>query len=77
MLALIAPCPLFIVCGCKDTTFPRTESVRDAVMPLVREVYALHKAEDRLDGYFFDGGHAFDTAAKERAYPWLDRRLRQ
>lgn len=42
----------------------------------VREVYTLLGAEDKLEFYLFEDGHTFPSEAREKAYAWLDRWLK-
>jgi dienelactone hydrolase len=76
MLALIAPRPLLLSTSDDDFVFPNAGwSVRRS-LARVRPVYEAHGAAERIDAYFFSGGHSFPEHAAIRAYGWLDRWLK-
>jgi dienelactone hydrolase len=76
MLALIAPRPLLLSTSDDDFVFPNGGwSVRRS-LARVRPIYEALGASERLDAYFFSGGHSFPGHASTRAYTWLDRWLR-
>lgn len=68
--ALIAPRPMLIESGRRDTGFPTAAALEGYA--LARRAYTLLGAEDRLDVEVFDGGHAFSG---RKAFSWLDRWL--
>ena len=77
VLALIAPRPLMLTASDDDEIFPNAGwSTRQAEARL-RPVYELLKARDRLETYFFRGGHGFPPASEERAFAFIDRWLRR
>lgn len=76
VLALIAPRPLFLSTSDEDNVFPNGGwSARQALARLA-PVYRLLGAEEKLDSYYFRGGHGFQPEASARAYAWLERWLR-
>ncbi len=75
-LAMIAPRPVLLSTSDDDAVFPNGGwSVRRS-LARVKPIYEALGARDRLDAYFFDGGHSFPPHAASRAYDWLDRWLR-
>jgi hypothetical protein len=76
MLALVAPRPLLLSTSDDDVVFPNGGwSVRRS-LARVRPIYEALGASERLDAYFFSGGHSFPGHASARAYTWLDRWLK-
>jgi len=69
--ALIAPRPLLIEAGLRDTGFP-IEGSREAHRTLER-AYALHGTADRLWRDEFDAGHQWSGRL---AYDFMDRYLK-
>lgn len=77
VLALIAPRPLMLTASDDDNIFPNSGwSTRQAEARL-RPVYELLEAPDRLETFYFRGGHGFPPASEDRAFPFLDRWLRR
>lgn len=77
VLALIAPRPLLLTASDDDNIFPNSGwSTRQAEARL-RPVYALLNAPDRLETFYFTGGHGFPPASEERAFSFIDRWLRR
>jgi dienelactone hydrolase len=75
MLAVIAPRPLLLSTSDDDFVFPNGGwSVRRS-LARVKPIYEALGATERLDAYFFSGGHSFPGHASARAYAWLDRWL--
>jgi dienelactone hydrolase len=74
-LALVAPRPFMLVAALRDHIYPNTGGLAAAV-ELVRGVYDLYGAGERLVCHAFDGPHAFAAAARRRAYAMLERELR-
>ena len=75
VLALIAPRPLLLTASDDDEIFPNSGwSTRQAEARL-RPVYELAKAGDRLETFYFRGGHGFPAASEERAFAFIDRWL--
>jgi hypothetical protein len=75
LLALIAPRPLMLSASDKDFVFPNGGwSTRQAVARLSR-LYRLFGAEEKLQSFYFSGGHSFPGEVSSHAYAWLDRWL--
>jgi len=68
--SLIAPRPLLVEAGTKDTIFP-LPAVRKALSK-IRRAYRLLGETDRLDSDVFEGRHQISGA---KAYDWLRRWL--
>jgi dienelactone hydrolase len=68
--ALIAPRPLLVETGKRDTGFP-VEGAQEA-FAIVRRAYDLLGGADRCEMEVFDGGHAFSG---RKALPWMQRWL--
>jgi hypothetical protein len=76
LLALIAPRPLFLSTSDEDPIFPNAGwSARQALARLA-PLYAMLESENRLESYFFRGGHGFPPEAERLAFDWLDRWLK-
>jgi hypothetical protein len=76
LLALIAPRPLMLSASDEDFVFPNGGwSTRQSVARLAK-LYQLTGAGDRLESFYFSGGHSFPPEASSRAYAWLDRWLK-
>lgn len=75
-LALIAPRPLLLTASDDDHIFPNAGwSTRQAEARL-RPLYRSLNAENRLETFYFRGGHGFPPEAEARAFPFIDRWLR-
>jgi dienelactone hydrolase len=75
MLALIAPRPLLLSTSDDDFVFPNAGwSARKSLAPLER-LYEMLGARERLDSFYFTGGHGMPERAASRCYDWLDRWL--
>ncbi|MBI3973357.1 MAG: hypothetical protein HY332_18965 [Chloroflexi bacterium] len=68
--ALIAPTPLPIEAGKRDTGFPLSGAQEG--YSIARRAYELLGTPERCDIEVFDGGHAFSG---RKAIPWLQRWL--
>ena len=75
VLAAIAPRAVLAVAPLHDHNFDVT-GVRDCVAAS-RPLYALFDAADRLAAECPDCGHDFPPAAREAAYRWLERWLKE
>lgn len=75
VLSLVAPRPMFQSVGLQDKIFGTADSAAQVTLQL-QKVYHLLGADDKLDTYLFDGPHDFPPDAKERAYAFLDRWLK-
>lgn len=73
LLALIAPRPLLLSISDDDPVFPNAGWSARRSLARVAPVYHALEAGDRLDSYFWTGGHRFPAHAAGRAYAWLDR----
>jgi len=76
LLALIAPRPLLLSTSDEDFVFPNGGWSARRALARLAPVYELLNARDRLESYYFSGGHSFPTEASSRAYDWLDRWLK-
>ena len=75
IVAALAPRP-FLTCSAeKDNDFDAS-GVRD-VMTAANAIYQLHGASEKLVGYYPKVGHSFPTDARQTAYAFLDRYLKQ
>ncbi|MFO0863165.1 MAG: alpha/beta fold hydrolase [Gemmataceae bacterium] len=75
IVASFAPRPFLACAAEKDTDFD-VSGVRD-VMKAAASIYALHRTENLLAAYYPSGPHAFPAAARQTAYEFLDRYLKQ
>jgi dienelactone hydrolase len=74
-LAQIAPRPLLLTASDDDNIFPNSGwSTRQAEAKL-RPLYQLWNAADRLETFYFRGGHGYPPAAEDRAEAFLRRWL--
>ena len=53
-----------------------TKSFQTANFPTIRELYAAHGIEDRVECRYFDTGHDYDRPKREYTYRWFERWLR-
>lgn len=74
LAALIAPRPLLISNTDKDKIFPLDGVVRTHA--LVRKIYELYDAEDKLGLHITEGPHKDTQELRIHAFVWLDRYLR-
>jgi hypothetical protein len=77
LLALIAPRALFLSTSDEDFVFPNAGWSARRSMARLMPVYRLLNAADKVEGYFFSGGHSFPHAASSRSYDWLERWLKR
>jgi hypothetical protein len=75
LLSLIAPRPLFLSTSDEDFVFPNAGWSARRALARLGPVYSLLNGSDKLEGYFFKGGHNFPKDVSRRAYDWLDRWL--
>ncbi len=75
LLSLIAPRPLFLSTSDEDFVFPNGGWSARRALARVEPVYHLLNSADKIEGYFFKGGHSFPKDVSGRAYDWLDRWL--
>ncbi len=76
VLALIAPRPLMLTASDDDNIFPNAGWSTRMAEARLRPVYELLNARDRLETFYFRGGHGFPSASEERAFTFIDRWLR-
>jgi dienelactone hydrolase len=76
VLALIAPRPLLLSTSDEDFVFPNGGWSTRRALARIEPVWQLLGARERIDSYFFNGGHSFPPEAAARADQWLDRWLR-
>lgn len=75
VLALIAPRPLLLTASDDDNIFPNSGwSTRQAEAQL-QPVYQLLRAPNRVETFYFRGGHGFPLASEERAFAFIARWL--
>ncbi len=65
------PCPVQYL-----TMNDWTKQFESENFPTIRQLYAAHGCEDRVDCRYFDTGHDYDRPKREYTYWWLDRWLR-
>jgi len=69
------PGGLMVINGTKDGLFPM-DGVR-AAFDKIGRVYAKAGVPERFQGVTYDGPHEFNAEMQDKAYAWLDRRLKQ
>lgn len=69
-LSLIAPRPLFVSAGLKDTIFPNTDNI-PKIIEMLRPVWGLYGAEDQFRSRVFDGPHNFPDESRSEAITLL------
>lgn len=69
--SMAAPKPLLLVSNTHDWTY----NTRNTIFPMVRSVYSLYRAEDKLKNVHFDYPHNYNKAAREAVYSWFGRWL--
>jgi dienelactone hydrolase len=74
--ALIAPRPWLNVSSYFDNAYGNQEFLA-AVGTQLYQVYNLHGASEAFGYYMHGGGHSFPRSARDLAYGWLDRWLRE
>jgi hypothetical protein len=76
-LAQIAPRPLLLTASDDDNIFPNSGwSTRQAEARL-RPLYAQLGAPEGFETFYFRGGHDFPPECEQRAFSFLERRLRR
>ena len=75
IVASLAPRPFLAVAATRDTDFDVTgvHDVIDSAAP----VYRLHNVREQLHALYPDSPHDFPPDARQHAYEFLDRHLRQ
>lgn len=74
VLALVAPSPTLLVTALNDEILPNTKAC-GKVVNRARKVYKLLGAENALENFTHDGGHAMGHEALEAADEWFERWL--
>jgi|GEM_PF-119133 len=69
--AMAAPKPLLLVSDTYDWTY----NTRNTIVPLVRSIYHLYHAEDKLKNAHFDYVHNYNKASREAAYEFFGKWL--
>jgi dienelactone hydrolase len=69
--ALSAPRPMLMV----STSGDWTAHTPGREYPMMRSLYRLYSAEDRVANAHFDYPHNYNRASREAVYPWFARRL--
>lgn len=75
VISLIAPRAFFNWSVSDDEYFPMWEGIC-ALKPRIEEVYKLYGAEENLEFIFGSGGHNFPDDIRNKAYEFLDSRLK-
>jgi len=80
-LAFLAPRPVLLTRGLKETENPQADSQHVAetktIEKLARERYSALKANDKLKAVYFNGGHSFPDSIRYLSYDWLDTYLKK
>ncbi|GAA4312347.1 alpha/beta hydrolase family protein [Compostibacter hankyongensis] len=69
--SMTAPKPLLLVSDTHDWT----QNTRQTILPMVRSVYQLYGATDKLKNAHFDYPHNYNKASREAVYQWFGRWL--
>lgn len=69
--AMIAPKPLLLVSDTHDWTY----GTRNTIMPMMRSVYALYGAKNKLKNEHFDYPHNYNKVSREAVYQWFGKWL--
>lgn len=76
VLALAAPRPLFLAVSDDDQVFPNAGWSARRSLACLEPLYGKLGAADKIESYYFLGGHGFPPESARRCYGWLDRWLR-
>ena len=71
MCCMLAPTPLFI----SGSTGDWTRNQETVEYPVLREVYALYGAEDKLEHYYQVAGHQYNEKTRRKVYNFFARTL--
>ncbi|MEO9004146.1 MAG: acetylxylan esterase [Ginsengibacter sp.] len=71
--AMVAPKPLLLISDTYDWTY----NTRNTIMPMVKSIYSLYNAEDKLKNAHFDYIHNYNKASREAAYEFFGKWLLQ
>lgn len=69
--AMAAPKPLLLISDTYDWTY----NTRNTIMPMVKSIYHLYDAEDKLENDHFDYVHNYNRASREAAYEFFGKWL--
>ncbi len=69
--AMAAPKPLLLISDTYDWTF----NTSNTIMPMVKSIYHLYHAEDKLENAHFDYVHNYNKASREAAYEFFGKWL--
>ena len=71
MCCMLAPRPLFI----SGSTGDWTKNQETIEYPVLREVYGLYGAQDKLEHYYQVAGHQYNAKTRQRVYSFFARTL--
>jgi dienelactone hydrolase len=69
--AMVAPKPLLLISDTHDWTY----NTRNTIVPMVKSIYHLYHAEDKLKNEHFDYVHNYNKASREAAYEFFGKWL--
>ncbi|MEO8961975.1 MAG: hypothetical protein ABI325_08845, partial [Ginsengibacter sp.] len=69
--AMAAPKPLLLISDTYDWTF----NTRNTIMPMVKSIYSLYNAADKLKNEHFDYEHNFNKSSREATYEFFGKWL--
>ncbi len=69
--AMAAPKPLLLVSDTHDWTY----NTRNTIFPMVRSIYHLYNADDKLQNAHFDYVHNYNKASREAVYEFFGKSL--
>jgi len=69
--AMVAPKPLLLISDTYDWTY----NTRNTIMPMVKSIYHIYNAEDKLKNAHFDYEHNYNKASREAAYEFFGKWL--
>ncbi|HZK93861.1 MAG TPA: CocE/NonD family hydrolase [Prolixibacteraceae bacterium] len=69
--AMIAPKPLLLV----SDTYDWTSDTRNTIIPMVKSIYHLYNAEDKLKNVHFDYVHNYNKSSREAVYEYFGKWL--
>ena len=75
ILSCLAPRPFYNLSTLDDEIFPSTENLPE-VFGQLKSVYQLYEKETNLESHIIPGKHQFPKEYREKAYLWLDHKLR-
>ncbi len=69
--AMVAPMPLLLISDTYDWTY----NTRNTIIPMVRSIYNLYNADDKLKNAHFDYIHNYNKASREAVYEFFGKWL--